>query len=110
MSLAQTTQETLGLMKESLAKSVTVATGLTNYDLQAPAKNLYPVITPLRNSLPRVQRLNPGDAARWRTVASIAGSGFDSSQPYIAPALSDGSWPPGELKPRRTWDAWDCDC
>ena len=78
MSIAQTTQETLGLMKESLAKSVTVATGLTNYDLQAPAKNLYPVITPLRNSLPRVQRLNPGDAARWRTVASIAGSGFDA--------------------------------
>ena len=42
MSIAQTTQETLGLMKESLSKNVTIATGLTNYDLQAPAKNLYP--------------------------------------------------------------------
>ncbi len=78
MSIAQTTQETLNLMKDSLAKNVTVASGLTNYDLQAPAKNLYPVITPLRNSLPRVQRLSPGDAARWRTVGSITGSGFDS--------------------------------
>ncbi len=78
MSLAQTTQETLGLMKESLSKSVTISTGLNAYDLQAPAKNLYPVITPLRNSLPRVQRQNPGDAARWRTIASITGSGFDS--------------------------------
>jgi hypothetical protein len=66
MSIAQTTQETLGLMKESLSKNVTIATGLTNYDLQAPAKNLYPIITPLRNSMPRVQRLNPGDAARCR--------------------------------------------
>ena len=54
MNIAQTTQETLGLMKESLAKTVTVSTGLTAYDLQAPAKNLYPIITPLRNSLPRV--------------------------------------------------------
>src|SRR5580658_8365560 len=78
MSIAQTTQETLELMKGSLAKNVTIATGLTNYDLQAPAKNLYPIITPLRNSLPRVQRANPGDAARWRTVGSITGSGFDA--------------------------------
>ena len=55
-----------------------VATGLSAYDLQAPAKNLYPIVTPLRNSLPRVARLNPGDAARWRTIASITGSGYDA--------------------------------
>ena len=72
MNIAQTTQETLGLMKDSLAKNVTLATGLSAYDLQAPAKNLYPTITPLRNAIPRVQRLNPGDAARWRTISSIA--------------------------------------
>jgi hypothetical protein len=69
MSLLQTTEETLRLTKEalsdnSLAKNVTIATGLSAYDLQAPAKNLYPIVTPLRNSLPRVGRLNPGDAAR----------------------------------------------
>ncbi len=78
MDIAQTTQETLGLMKDSLAKAVTLATGLTAYDLQAPAKNLYPVITPLRNTLPRVGRTNPGDAARWRTISSVTGSGFDA--------------------------------
>ena len=78
MSLAATTQETLELMKASLAKTVTISTGLTAYDLQAPAKNLYPTITPLRNSVPRVQRQFPGDAARWRTIASITGSGYDS--------------------------------
>ena len=43
MNIAQTTQETLGLMKDSLSKAVTLATGLTAYDLQAPAKNLYPI-------------------------------------------------------------------
>src|SRR5664279_833490 len=78
MSIAQTTQETLGLMKESLSKCVTISSGLNAYDLQAPARNLYPIITPLRNALPRVQRQNPGDAARWRTVTSITGSGFDA--------------------------------
>src|SRR5271166_2022684 len=78
MNIAQTTQDTLGLMKESLAKNVTISTGLSAYDLQAPAKNLFPIVTPLRNSLPRVARLNPGDAARWRTITSIMGSGFDA--------------------------------
>ena len=78
MDIAQSTQETLGLMKESLTKNVTLATGLSAYDLVAPAKNLYPIVTPLRNTLPRVGRLNPGDAARWRTITSIAGSGYDA--------------------------------
>jgi hypothetical protein len=78
MNIALTTQETLGLMKDSLAKNITIQTGLTAFDLQAPAKNLYPTITPLRNSIPRVARLNPGDAAHWRSIFSTAGSGFDA--------------------------------
>jgi hypothetical protein len=78
MNIAQSTQETLGLMKESLTKNVALSTGLSAYDLRAPAKNLYPVVTPLRNALPRVGRINPGDAARWRTITSIMGSGYDA--------------------------------
>ena len=83
MSLLQTTEETLRLTKQALsenalAKNVSIATGLSAYDLQAPAKNLYPIVTPLRNALPRVARLNPGDAARWRTITSIIGSGYDA--------------------------------
>ena len=78
MSLAAATQQTLELMKASLAKNVTLSTGLTAYDLQAPAKNLYPTITPLRNALPRVQRQFPGDAARWKTISNLTGSGFDA--------------------------------
>jgi hypothetical protein len=81
-------QETLALMKaamatpdEALAKSITQATGLVAYDLQAPAKNLYPVLTPLRNRLPRV----PGDgglATNWRVVSAINGSGYNS-MPWV---------------------------
>src|SRR5580704_2135460 len=65
--------------EEALAKGVTVSTGLVYYDLQAPAKNLYPVITPLRNSIPRVGRPNGyGDSAKWKQIAAITGSGFDA--------------------------------
>ena len=78
-------RETLELFKQALAsgspelaKSISIASGLTAYDLQAPAKNIYPTITPLRNSMPRSRRPNPGDAVRWRSILSITGSGFDA--------------------------------
>lgn len=65
-----------GDMSNELRKSVTVATGLTYYDLRAPALNLFPTVTPLRNSIPRMQRQFPGDAAHWKVVTSTVGSGM----------------------------------
>jgi len=53
-----------------LNKAISQATGLTWYDLQAPAKNLFPVITPLRNKIPRVKG-NGDIATRWKVVTAI---------------------------------------
>lgn len=67
----------------ALAKAtVSTTTGLVNYDLQAPAKNLYPVNTPLRNSLPRVKG-NGDVATRWKVVSAINGSGYQA-MPWVA--------------------------
>ncbi len=76
-------QETLELVKksqqtpsETLAKvagflqSASAISGLTAYDLEAPAKTLYPVLTPLRNSIPRVTG-GLGIQANWRVVTGI---------------------------------------
>ena len=78
------TQESLELLKgalakpnDTLAKSISTATGLVAYDLQAPAKNLYPFVTPIRNVMPRVGG-GTGTATNWRQVNGIIGSGFDS--------------------------------
>lgn len=78
------TAETMELAKNALAKgddnlskSVTQATGLVAYDLQAPAKNLYPVLTPIRNRLPRVGG-GVGLATNWKVIQAIVGSGFDA--------------------------------
>lgn len=77
--------ETLQLLKGSyqnpLAKAgntVNTATGLVQFDLQAPAKNLYPVITILGKRIPRV-RGKGGTATNWRQVNAITGSGWDNT-------------------------------
>ena len=61
--------------ENAMTKSVSVATGLTYYDLRAPALNLFPTVSPLRNSVPRMQRANPGDAAHWKAVMATIGAG-----------------------------------
>lgn len=79
------TQETLDMVKGALSqtsndisKSITTANGLAAYDLQAPAKNLYPIYTPLRNKIARVAG-GVGVATNWRQVRAILGSGFDNN-------------------------------
>ncbi len=83
-----TTAETLALMKgalstpdDALAKSISTGTGLVAYDLQAPAKNLYPVATPLRNRMPRVSG-GTGIATNWKAINAITGSGYNA-MPWV---------------------------
>src|SRR5207302_878195 len=78
------TQDTLDLVRGALntpddriAKTISISTGRVAYDLQAPAKNLFPVVTPIRNSLPRVGG-GTGTASNWRQVTALTGSGFDA--------------------------------
>src|SRR3954449_6023241 len=67
----------LGAPDDRIAKTINTGSGLVAYDLQAPAKNLYPVVTPIRNSLPRVGG-GTGTASNWRQVTALTGSGFDA--------------------------------
>jgi len=78
------TQDTLELIKQAqrnpddnLAKTIASSAGLVAYDLQTPAKNLYPVVTPIRNVMPRVSG-GTGPATNWKQVSTLIGSGFDA--------------------------------
>ena len=55
---------------EPLAKAFTVGTGLVAYDLKPKALKLYPVITPLRNKIPRVVD-GVGTATNWKAITGI---------------------------------------
>jgi len=85
---SQTTQQTLDLLKQArsapdleLAKAWTqsgsAVTGITAYDLEGPAKKLYPVITPLRIMIPRVSGKG-GIQANWRAVTGINTNGLSA--------------------------------
>ncbi len=78
-TLRQTNQVFKALLADEMANEVRKAntttgistqTGLTWYDLQAGAKLLYPVLTPLRNEIPRVQG-DGGTATNWKAVTGI---------------------------------------
>jgi hypothetical protein len=64
-----------GLAKSTFAQSASATSGLTFYDLELGAKLLYPVLTPLRNSIPRVSGKG-GIQAAWRAITGINSNGL----------------------------------
>ena len=75
-SLKSAQQRPLGTLAKSTFKEATSPTsGLTFYDLELGAKFLYPVLTPLRNAIPRVSGKG-GIQANWRAVTAINTQGL----------------------------------
>ena len=62
------------LAKSTFSESTSPTSGLTFYDLEAGAKIVYPVLTPLRNQIPRVSGKG-GIQANWRAITAINTSG-----------------------------------
>jgi len=92
MDKQQTTAETLELLKaaqglpndellKAWTQSGSAVSGITAYDLEAPAKQLYPRITPLRNEIPRTSGKG-GIQAAWRAVTGI--NTVLASSPYVS--------------------------
>lgn len=76
------TDDTLALMKTAQATAMpddiakyfvspsSSTTGLQAYNLEAPAKKLYPILTPLRNKIPRVGG-SFAIQANWKAITNI---------------------------------------
>ncbi len=63
------------LAKSTFSQSGSATSGLTYYDLELGAKFLYPVLTPLRNEIPRVSGKG-GIQANWRAVTGVNTTGL----------------------------------
>lgn len=80
MSIMETTQESLMKTVEGvkdsqkLEKAIQTATGLTGYNLEAPAKQLVPFASPLRNIIPR-KLSTTGTSVHWKAITDIANAG-----------------------------------
>lgn len=88
MSITEQTLNDIKKAQQDINKTVSVGTGLIAYDLQAPAKNLYPVLTPLRNKVARVPG-NGGSATNWKAVTGLTGSGV-ASMPWVPEGQRSG--------------------
>ncbi len=81
-------------LAKSFSQSGSATTGLTAYDLEGPAKTIYPVLTPLRNRIPRVSGRG-GIQANWKAVTGIninalsAGLAEGARGGVIATAVAD---------------------
>ena len=63
-------------------KDITTALGYVWYDLQPVASQLFPVITPIRNRMPRVPG-NGGTATHWKAIMGI-------NVTKVSPGVSEG--------------------
>lgn len=79
MGIESTTQKTLekvsGLIKDQqLNKAITLSTGLQGYNLEAPAKQLVPFLSPLRNQIPR-KTSKTGSSTHWKAITQVDAAG-----------------------------------
>lgn len=58
-------------------------TGLTQYDLEGPAKVLVPLTTPFRNSTPRIQ--GHGSARKFKRIDSFSNAGVPGGAATLSP-------------------------
>jgi len=61
------------LRKDATTQGFSTGTGLQFYSLEPAAKLLYPVLTPLRNLIPRKGRINAGagTAEHWKAITAV---------------------------------------
>ena len=63
-------------------KDINSASGCAAYDLQPVSILLQPVITPWRNSIPRVQNKRGGTSSEWRSISAVINAGLFN--PFLA--------------------------
>jgi hypothetical protein len=75
---SQINQQTMDLVNQTMSKTrmsksgiTTTTPGLVGYELQAPSKHLYPVLSPLRNRIARTMAPVGSLACNWRALTGI---------------------------------------
>jgi len=73
------------LSKTTISQSL-AANGLNAFDLRGPAVSLYPVLTPLRNTLPREISQQGDTATRWKAIVGVN----TANNPILTAGVQEG--------------------
>jgi len=78
-NIGNATQESMkktveAVQQQQLQKAITLATGLQGYNLEAPAKQLVPFLSPLRNQIPR-KVSTTGSSVHWKAITQVNAAG-----------------------------------
>ena len=76
-ALAKAMNPPEGALGKAYVQSGSATSGFTYYDLEPGAKDLFPVLTPLRNQIPRVSGKG-GIQANWRAITGINTGGISA--------------------------------
>lgn len=84
--IREITEETLSMIqpeiKKAYSQGYTLGLGLTGFELDAPSKKLFPVLSPFRNRVPRKKAPVGSQAAHWRAITKIGADRSDPSVPF----------------------------
>jgi hypothetical protein len=81
-------QQALGqTITKDISLTSPVSTGLVLYDLKAPAEELVPVETPLRNRFPRTRGV--GTAFHYKQITGFSNAQTGSGLPLLHPGITD---------------------
>jgi len=86
--LQKVTDQTMQLMKDATTTGYQVGTGLQGYELKGPAKNLFPVVTPWLNSVPREQAPEGSLATHWKAITAVNAGIASPTQPFGYPGTA----------------------
>lgn len=86
-NIQQLSEATVELMKQAYAQGadsiskagITTGLGLQGYNLEKPAQNLYPVLSPLRNRITRTKAPMGSLAAHWKSITAINTANIEAS-------------------------------
>src|SRR3954452_13677928 len=90
LDLQALTQATLDQLRDATQaeKAITVATGLQGYDLSHIVLAQYPVLSPIRDMIPRKKAPLGSTASHWKVVTSLTG-GSASVSPFVGEGKSN---------------------
>jgi hypothetical protein len=70
-TIAMQKETALGLAKDATTQGYNISTGITGINLEAPSKSLFPVLSPLRNVIPRTKSQIGATSAQWKGIMAI---------------------------------------